>query len=210
MRWWEWPRRALKGAVRLSMLGLTRGPHITRHYMYKRLATVLNGQTPGPVLSISESLPLCRVLGLDVNHAVEANYPEANILNLPFPDGRFAYVVSDQVLEHVEGTPQRAIDESYRVLRPGGIAVHTTCLVHPIHECPSDFWRFTPEGLRFLHRGFSEVIEYGGWGSPYAWLYIALGLRFDGVPLARWHPVHRLAHLNDVNWPIATWIVARK
>ncbi|MGQ0549315.1 MAG: methyltransferase domain-containing protein [Armatimonadota bacterium] len=109
MRWWEWPRRALKGAVRLSMLGLTRGPHITRHYMYKRLATVLNGQTPGPVLSISESLPLCRVLGLDVNHAVEANYPEANILNLPFPDGRFAYVVSDQVLEHVEGTPQRAI-----------------------------------------------------------------------------------------------------
>lgn len=212
------PRKALKGAVRLTIIGFERGPHVTRHYMYEHLAARLrapsgNGPAPprdGQTLSISHSLALCEVLGFDTARAVEANFPEVNMLDLPYSDGQFSYVVSDQVLEHIEGEPQRAIDESLRVLRPGGIGVHTTCLVHPIHECPKDFWRFTPDGLRFLCRRFSEIVDCGGWGNPYVWLYIALGLRFDGVPTSAWHPVHRLAHMNDPNWPVVTCVVARK
>jgi 2-polyprenyl-3-methyl-5-hydroxy-6-metoxy-1,4-benzoquinol methylase len=45
-------------------------------------------------------------------------------------------VVSDQVLEHVVGDPQTAIDETLRVLRPGGIVIHTTCFMNPIHGAP--------------------------------------------------------------------------
>lgn len=41
--------------------------------------------------------------------------------NLPFPDGSFDVVYSNGVLHHTPDT-QRAIDEVFRVLRPGGVA----------------------------------------------------------------------------------------
>ena len=129
---------------------------------------------------------------------------------LKFPDEAFDFVLSDQVLEHVAGNPQQAIDESLRVLRPGGIAVHTTCFINPIHDAPGDYWRFTPNALRLLSSKFSKIIACDGWGNFEAWFIIRNGLRFDGVPHAKWHPLHHIAMKNDPLWPIVTWVVAQK
>jgi ubiquinone/menaquinone biosynthesis C-methylase UbiE len=180
--------------------------------MYRQLQSV--GETlssrEGDVLAISESKKLCDVLGIKPRSLIEANYPNHNFLSLQFPDKSFDFVFSDQVLEHVEGDPQQAINESWRVLRPGGIAIHTTCFINPIHGCPSDYWRFTPEALRFLGSRFSRVLDCDGWGNFEAWFLIRDGLRFDGIPHAKWHPLHRIATRNDPEWPIVTWIVAQK
>lgn len=62
-----------------------------------------------------------------------------------------------------EGNPQQHVDECRRVLLPGEIAVHTTCLSNPIHGAPGDFWRFTPDGLSLLHRAWCEILDVGGW-----------------------------------------------
>jgi len=137
-------------------------------------------------------------------------YPQFNILNLPFEDGEFDAVVSDQVLEHVEGNPQAAIDETFRVLKQNGIALHTTCLINPVHGAPSDYWRFTPNALRLLVTKNGEVIDAGGWGNPYVLFFLALGLRFKSIPHARWHPAHWLAMKNSDKWLIHTWVLARK
>ena len=83
------------------------------------------------MLSISSSVDLCRILGLADLEVTEVNDPEFNILSLPFQEKSFDYVVSNQVLDHVEGDPQRAIDETLRVLRPGGLAIHSTCFINP-------------------------------------------------------------------------------
>lgn len=204
-------RALLAWLVRLSMKGLARGPHITRFFMYRYLAQFRQSpKVNTKVLSISHSDQLCEVLGLDRQSVTEANYPTVSILSLPYPDSSFDYVVSDQVLEHVEGDPQRAINETLRVLRPGGLAIHATCFINPIHDAPGDFWRFTPAALRLLCGGFSSIVECGGWGNPYVWLVTWLGLRFEGVPKARWHPLYKLATRNDAQWPIVTWIIARK
>jgi SAM-dependent methyltransferase len=179
--------------------------------MYQHLARFRQAPSPSAkVLSISHSNGLCDVLGLDRQSRTEANYPAVSMLSLPYPDNSFDYVVSDQVLEHVEGDPQRAIDETFRVLRPGGRAIHATCFMNPIHEAPGDFWRFTPAALRILCRKLSTVVECGGWGNPYVWVVVWLGLRFDGVPEAKWHPLHRLANRNHPEWPIVTWVIAQK
>jgi SAM-dependent methyltransferase len=200
------------GIAGLVTLGLPRGKHLSRYAMYQRLGEV-GARLPnrrGDVLSISHSTRLCDVLGLEPSSVTEANYPEYNFLSLPFPDESFDFIISDQVLEHVEGNPKQAFDESLRVLRPNGIAVHTTCFFHPIHDAPGDYWRCTPEGLKLLARDFSQVIEYGGWGNFEAWVLARSGFRFVGIPHAKWHPLHWIATRNDPEWPISTWVVAQK
>ena len=194
------------------MQGLSRGPHITRYFMYDYLQNTGKKlpKQKGDVLSISDSSNLIDILGITATSSADANYPEHNLLCLNFPDRSFDFVLSDQVLEHVEGDPQQAIDESWRVLRPGGIAVHTTCFINPIHHVPKDYWRFTPDALRLLGKNFSRIIDCDGWGNFEAWLFIRDGLRFDGIPHAKWHPLHKLAVRNEPDWPIVTWIILEK
>lgn len=196
---------------RLSMQGLAKGPHITRYTMYRQLAR-LGPLMPkgGKALSISHSTGLLKITNASPSSITEANYPDTSLTSLPFSSEQFDIVVSDQVLEHVEGDPQIAINEAFRVLKQGGVAVHTTCFINPIHAAPNDLWRFSCEGLRYLARNASEVIDCDGWGNFEAWKLIRLGLRYDGVPHAEWHPLHRIATQNDPEWPIVTWIVARK
>lgn len=57
------------------------------------------------------------------------NYPAATVVNLenalPFPDTSFDLVWSTDVLEHLH-TPERAVEEIKRVLKPGGLLTLTT------------------------------------------------------------------------------------
>jgi len=178
--------------------------------MYNRLSKCLPpGPKAGNVLSISHSLPLCEILGLTGDY-LEANFPEVNMMALPYADETFDYVVSDQVLEHIQGSPQLAIEESHRVLKPGGVAVHTTVFMYPIHGYPHDYWRFTPANLKQLCEKFSQIIEVGYWGNPAALQLINLGLGYDGVPKLKWHPFHKAATRIERDWPIMVWIVAKK
>jgi hypothetical protein len=72
------------------------------------------------------------------------------------------------------------------------------------------FWRFTPAALRYLARDFSEILAVDGFGNRSIWFLEWAGLRFYPVPIAKWHPIHRIATRNDPLWPVITWVVARK
>jgi SAM-dependent methyltransferase len=195
-----------------TMIGLPRGAHLTRYSMYKRLGEVGKLLPPQPehALCISHSTHLLDLMGLKPANVTEANYPEYKMNELPFADASFDLVTSDQVLEHVEGDPVEAVEQTRRVLKPGGIAVHTTVFNYPIHGVPGDFWRYTPDALRFLCRNFSEIIECSGWGSFKAWKWARRGMQFEPVPHAAWHPLHKVATRNEAEWPIVTWVVARR
>jgi SAM-dependent methyltransferase len=162
-------------------------------------------------LAISESRRLADVLGLKATAFVDAAYPEHTLLALKFDAAAFDFCVSDQVLEHVEGDPFDAMRESFRVVRPGGFVVHTTCLLNPIHREPGDFWRFTPDALRLLCKSAGAVdIETGSWGNRQALAIAMAGARMVKVPLDASHPLHRIATANEPDWPIHSWVVARK
>lgn len=207
-------KKILRKIIVLSTKGLKKGPHITRYYMYEHLAQVLKGLNTGSagaaILSISNSQHLTSLLNITEPQVIEANFPEFDILNLPFPDNQFDFVICDQILEHVEGSPQKAVDETYRVLKHGGILVQTSCLFYGIHESPKDFWRFTPKALALLCKPFSKIIDLGGWGNLRVWFFIWLELDRYPVPHAKWHPLHKAAVKNQKNYPIVTWVVARK
>jgi len=72
-------------------------------------------------------------------------------------DEAFPSILCTEVLEHLP-EPQRAIDEMWRVLEPGGQLVLTTRFLFPIHDAPHDYFRFTKYGLRHLLRRF-EILE---------------------------------------------------
>lgn len=72
-----------------------------------------------------------------------------------FPDGTFDHVFMMEVLEHVE-TPQHAVDEIRRVLRPGGTLLLSAPMTLEVHDC-CDYYRFTAQGLRWLLREFESV-----------------------------------------------------
>lgn len=70
---------------------------------------------------------------------------------LPFGDGAFDTVLSTEVLEHLP-TPATCMAEMARVLKPGGKLLLTVPFSQPLHELPSDYWRFTPSALALLAR----------------------------------------------------------
>jgi SAM-dependent methyltransferase len=71
--------------------------------------------------------------------------------SLPFPDASFEQILCTEVLEHLH-TPEQAIAEMHRVLKPGGIILLTTRFIFPIHDAPHDYYRYTKYGLRHLFR----------------------------------------------------------
>ena len=64
---------------------------------------------------------------------------------LGLADGTFDVVLCTEVLEHLP-EPQRAVDEMFRVLKPGGTLLLTTRFLFPIHDAPHDYFRFTKYG----------------------------------------------------------------
>lgn len=56
------------------------------------------------------------------NHFPKAKLEIADVRDLPFEDGTFDAYLSLGVVEHFEEGPQKAIEESYRVLKRSGIA----------------------------------------------------------------------------------------
>lgn len=167
-----------------------------------------HAQAGGKVLSISHSEELCKAIAH--REIIAANYPEHNWLSLPFADASFDCIVSDMVLEHVEGDPRLAVKESCRLLKAGGYLILTTNFLYPGHGSPYDYWRFTAEGLHNLCQGLFEVVGCGNAGNK--WFLIMRWLNLHKLPVPHWrfHPLHWLACKVDPEWAMVSWIVARK
>ncbi len=81
---------------------------------------------------------------------------------LDLADACVGTVLCLDTLEHVE-YPHRAMEEIYRVVSPGGIALISSVMKFPIHDYPYDYWRFTPEAFRSLLKPFSQAhVDFAG------------------------------------------------
>jgi SAM-dependent methyltransferase len=80
----------------------------------------------------------------------------ADATEIPLQDASVDVVVCTEVLEHL-ATPALCIDEVWRVCKPGGVFIDSAPFVFPVHGDPSDYYRYTESGLRFLLQKFSVV-----------------------------------------------------
>ena len=83
---------------------------------------------------------------------------------LPFGDGVFHGVICQAVLEHTR-QPEAVVEEIGRVLKPGGLVYIETPFIQGYHPTPSDYYRFTEEGLAELLAAF-ERVEAGVCAGP--------------------------------------------
>lgn len=68
---------------------------------------------------------------------------------LPFTAESFDSVVSFEVFEHVFELPDLLIEIS-RILKPGGLLLVSIPFAYEEHGCPSDFARYTSDGLSYI------------------------------------------------------------
>lgn len=77
---------------------------------------------------------------------------------LPVSSGVADTVVSMSVLEHIR-EPQVMINETFRILKNGGMFIFQVPWQWWIHEEPYDYYRYTPYGLEYLltKAGFVDI-----------------------------------------------------
>ncbi len=65
---------------------------------------------------------------------------------IPEKDNFFSLVISQESLEHIKN-PTKALSEIFRVLKKDGIFYCQVPFIIGYHPGPTDFWRFTKEGI---------------------------------------------------------------
>jgi SAM-dependent methyltransferase len=188
--------------------------------MYNKIFAALSLPLDGEVLGISglkywvgskHYQPPQEVIAKTA-HITNADYPEVDICNMPYADNSLDWIICDCVLEHVEHSPQTAVEEMYRVLKPGGSVIITSAFMYPVHWGPKDLWRFHPDGLRVLCSKFSKITLAGSWGNRWAQLLFMLYPKAQDwkVPNRSSSILHKLATRSDSKYPMMTWIIAQK
>lgn len=97
----------------------------------------------------------------------------ADAHDLPFGNHEFDTIVMQAVLEHLH-SPKRAIEEAFRVLKPGGYIYLEVPFLQGFHADPHDYYRFTQVGLDKLVCKYGKVELVGVSSGPFSalnWIF---------------------------------------
>jgi SAM-dependent methyltransferase len=108
-----------------------------------------------------------KVAGIDFMVSEDSLVPDAQ-------SEAYDLVLSTQVLEHLS-SPTNYLQESARLLKPGGTLVLTTHGTFPEHGVPYDYLRWTSDGLRRLvaQTGFEDIQIFKMTTGPRAVMQLA-------------------------------------
>jgi SAM-dependent methyltransferase len=82
----------------------------------------------------------------------------SSIEKIPREEGTFDGVICIAVLEHVEN-PDRCVREFYRVVKKGGFVVASIPFLQPEHKVPTDYQRYTRDGICYLFESNGFVVD---------------------------------------------------
>ncbi|NJD76626.1 MAG: class I SAM-dependent methyltransferase [Candidatus Methanoperedens sp.] len=99
-----------------------------------------------------------------------------NVESLSLTDESVGTVLILDTLEHVENC-FKALDEIYRVLKKDGVVIMSSVMDFPIHDYPSDYWRFTPEAFKLLLKKFPIKIVGIQGNSDHPHTILAIGIK---------------------------------
>ncbi len=104
----------------------------------------------------------CKYFGIDVSMVPNTDGIISDSGKFNMPESNFDIVLSTQVLEHVEYV-QNYLSECRNSLKDNGYIILSTHGHWIYHPDPSDYWRWTSDGLKKIveESGF-EVVKFNG------------------------------------------------
>ena len=163
-----------------------------------------------------------RVRGYDIEgadwasetvEAVRALYPDLPILKgdvtrLEVADGYYSAYISVGVVEHCLEGPEPFLQEAYRVLKPGGVALISVPYFHPLRRLKAGLglYRGRPDGLEFYQYAFTEtefisLLRAAGFEVIDQMLYDGFKGVKDEIPLLR-----RMFKWRGIGWRLQRWL----
>lgn len=140
-----------------------------------------------------------KVLALDIEEGPGVDIV-ADAHNMPVvEDNSVDCVITVSTLEHVVD-PFRVMEEVYRVLKPGGYVYVSVPFIFPFHADPSDYYRFSAEGVDLLCKRF-EKLESGFNRGP-ASTFHEVAIRFFPLLFS-----FRSSRLYAINVVIFKWLL---
>src|SRR5438132_6447992 len=143
---------------RMRNIGAVISNEIILFELRQFLESHFGGRTSAAVLDLGAGTkPYAPLYGRYFNSCTSVDVPHsphdiggvdvmASADDLPFDAESFDCVICTEVLEHCP-EPRETMAEIARVLKPGGWVFLTTPFLRPLHEMPSDYYRYTPSGL---------------------------------------------------------------
>jgi SAM-dependent methyltransferase len=111
---------------------------------------------------------------------------------LPFQSDSFDCIVCTEVLEHVP-EPINVLKEFRRVLKKNGMLFLTTPFLVPLHEMPTDYYRYTPSALHYMAKQagltVENIVAKGGYSA-----FALLQMQF--LMSKSWQIISRVTHLH--------------
>ncbi|MBC7914680.1 MAG: class I SAM-dependent methyltransferase [Pyrinomonadaceae bacterium] len=138
----------------------------------KNLTLIDFGCGDMPYRSVIEPL-VGKYMGVDLDLNPQAEHHIGFDSKTTLPDNLADIILSNQVLEHVD-SPEGYLQESFRLLKPGGTAIFTTHGYWFYHPTPNDYWRWTSAGLqKIVEREGFQISSFFG----------IMGLAASGIQL---------------------------
>jgi SAM-dependent methyltransferase len=124
--------------------------------------------------------PGATIICTDIQHGPGVDIV-ADAQDMPYASESADCVFLVSVLQLVP-SPQKALDEAFRVLRPGGIIFVTVPFIFVYARDPEDLYRFSVPGLEFLCSRFERITSGSNRGP--ASTFCDLLIRFLGILLS--------------------------
>jgi SAM-dependent methyltransferase len=135
-----------------------------------------------------------------------------------FAPSSMGTILCFETVEHIRH-PWIAMQEAYRILKPGGLLLVSAPFRFAIHDFPGDYWSMTAEGLKILieQAGFEEVetLDSGEElvpGLPYPFTAfgvarkpaVAVGTTGVSVDRGPRHEAYAIKRANELSEDVAT------
>jgi len=215
-------RRGMAGKLRAILFDDYRSPACNAAF-----ARVFDGGNAGRLLLAVGGGPLRA--HPDFTNLNIGPFPNVDVVGdahrIPYAEGAVDAIYCEAVLEHLYA-PIRAVEEMWRVLKPGGQVFACTPFLQAYHGYPHHYQNYTLTGHQrlFTDRGF-RVLEAGACVGPvYTWVSLTQILLAEYAPLGRWlsrawlllsaplRPLDRIIHdrANAHVMASTTYLVAEK